>query len=71
MSERLEYKGMARCQVCGEPVSPMWANHDDGFDPAVVVIRCFQCAAVEEAEWLTQQAADGHRKMGRSEGAET
>lgn len=49
---------MARCQICGEPVARMWANHDDPPDPRYLVIRCFQCAAVEEAEAITADEGD-------------
>lgn len=58
MSERLTEKPMARCQICGEPVARMWANHDDPPDPRYLVIRCFQCAAVEEAEAITADEGD-------------
>lgn len=35
------------CQSCGEPCGRTWGEQPD---PALVVARCYQCAATEEAE---------------------
>ena len=57
---RLRPVGIQRCQVCGEPIGPLYSNDPTvtELDPAVCVVRCFACAATEEAQAITKEASD-------------
>jgi hypothetical protein len=54
----LKHNGMARCGSCGEPCVPVLIG-----DPREVernpniTVRCIACAATEEAEKITNEAA--------------
>lgn len=58
--DHIEFKhnGMARCGGCGEPTVPVLIGDPRGVerDPNIV-IRCFACAAGEEADAITRKAA--------------
>lgn len=44
-----------RCQLCGEQIGLRSPGPPP--DPDVVVARCYACAATEEAEAITKEAA--------------
>lgn len=44
-----------RCQLCGEQVGLKPSGYEP--DPETVVVRCYACAATEEAERITKEAA--------------
>jgi hypothetical protein len=50
----VEWPGMKplRCQSCGEQIGVMSRDAPEP-DPAVFVLRCYACAATEEAESIT------------------
>jgi len=64
---KFEHNGTARCGICGEPVAPVLIGSvtEVEANPSIV-IRCFACAAVDEAEAITRVASD---ETGRSGGA--
>lgn len=46
-----------RCQLCGEEIG--YQPQGQEWPEGMLVLRCFACAAVEEAEQITRDAADG------------
>jgi hypothetical protein len=60
VNDRVEFahNGMARCGRCGESTAPVLIGdpREVERDPNVI-IRCVGCAAVEEAERITGEAA--------------
>lgn len=44
-----------RCQSCGEQVGLKSPDYTP--DPEAVVVRCYGCAATEEAERITKETA--------------
>ena len=54
----IESNGMARCGICGEPVAHVLVGDVAAIerDP-LIVIRCYGCAATEEAEAITKASA--------------
>lgn len=60
MSVRFEGKGMARCGTCGEPVAlVLIGSVADVESNQNIIVRCPGCAATEEAEAITRDAANG------------
>lgn len=45
-----------RCELCGEVIGTVLIEQVP-IDPEIVVARCYSCAATEEAEAITQKAA--------------
>lgn len=44
-----------RCELCGEQIGVYFGDEPDW---SKIVARCYQCAAVEEAEAITKEATD-------------
>lgn len=58
MHAEFEHNGMARCGMCGEPVAPVLIGTPaDVENNPNIIVRCPGCAATEEAEAITREAA--------------
>jgi uncharacterized protein (UPF0212 family) len=59
------HNGMARCGSCGEPVAPVLIGSVADVEAnSNIIVRCFACAASEEAEAITRTVVDGPPDMG-------
>lgn len=51
--------GMARCGLCGDPSVPVLQGSVEEVETNPnIVIRCLACAATDEAEAITREAAE-------------
>ncbi len=54
---QFEHNGMARCGICKEPTVRVLAGTPAEVERnPLIVVRCVGCAAVEEAEAITEAA---------------
>lgn len=60
MADFLDHTGRQmvplRCQSCGEQVGLKSPGYEP--DPDIFVVRCYACAATEEAEAITKASTD-------------
>jgi hypothetical protein len=52
------HQGLLRCETCGEIVGE-WHGHPPDLGSDRIIVRCYACLALEEAEAITAAAADG------------